>query len=1050
MATLDSRERNRPRPQLPTSGSRGPVDICPEPASHGRRVATIGPVIRPEDDLFARYCERRDPDALGEVFDHTARPLLAVASHLCGRADAAEDLVQQTFLTAIEAATTFTPGRPVFPWLVGILTNHARQHLKKRARTIDPARLPETPAADPAVAAARTESTRAVREAVADLGEPYLPVLTLHLQHGLDAHEIAAALGRPAGTVRTQLVRGLARLRQALPAGLAVGAMAMATSAGSLLAMRKLVVTHATRTAWPTVAAGVAGGMLMTKSWWLGLAAAVMVALSWWAWHATPDAVATALEPGEAASLTTASVPQPRAGGATARPSQPAAHGQARAPVPDVARTGRLRVSVRGPLFTRVNAFESVASSGSGGPLGGVGIVVRDAEQNVLAAGSTDLTGAVLLEGVPVGRCRVQCRLGFGRDDLAEVEITADSETTHEFFVGMSGRVTGRVVDADGAPVADADVWLGSALDQGRPPDECLRRAGRSDANGGFDVLFANHEDRVAAGKPGYAMSASVPTSASTGAARLILRRASGTVRGLVTDLADRPLAAACVGLEAMTPNALGRVAWTDAAGRFTFADVAPGPQLCVAVAAAHRSNRDRVQVAVDGLVDVRLRLAPTVALTGTITDPQRRPVPDAWVTVETDGESGRQNARTDAAGRYAFAAVSATRLTVVVARAQGRATARATIDAVAGMPAACDLVLPDRPGIRGRVVDVGGRPIAGIEIATGTTDRRSTSSDHEGAFALPDLGAGRHALEIAVPRGGPVTRTVDAGTEDLVVTLPIDTTARARVRGRIAGANGEGLAGTLICSRDLPWQEISLGADGRFDLGELPLGEYELFAECADHCAFRHRFTADTAGELDLGDLRATPAGRLRVRVFHPDGRLWTGSPPEPLVSRDGHRLQRDADYRCSRDGEAFLFEGLAAGQIALAAPDHDGLATLPADVHVRAGATQEVALPTAVGWPRTLRFQAPFGSHTSSLTLDLLRDGEVILRAAQAERGMFLAGFTFGRSLPPGQYEVRARADTGQEFAAHFAVRDADAAATVDVPAVNAQETRPRSPRR
>jgi RNA polymerase sigma-70 factor (ECF subfamily) len=66
---------------------------------------------------------------------------------------------------------------------------------------------------DPAAQALLAERGEAVREAVAALPEPYREVITLRFFGDLTPAAIAAAMGRPEGTVRAQLHRGLARLR---------------------------------------------------------------------------------------------------------------------------------------------------------------------------------------------------------------------------------------------------------------------------------------------------------------------------------------------------------------------------------------------------------------------------------------------------------------------------------------------------------------------------------------------------------------------------------------------------------------------------------------------------------------------------------------------------------------------------------------------------------------------------------------------------------------------------------------------------------------------
>ena len=68
------------------------------------------------EQLFDRYRRRGETAALAEVFDRTAAEVLRVAMHLVGDMHAAEDLVQTTFLAAIEHARRFDARRPDATW----------------------------------------------------------------------------------------------------------------------------------------------------------------------------------------------------------------------------------------------------------------------------------------------------------------------------------------------------------------------------------------------------------------------------------------------------------------------------------------------------------------------------------------------------------------------------------------------------------------------------------------------------------------------------------------------------------------------------------------------------------------------------------------------------------------------------------------------------------------------------------------------------------------------------------------------------------------------
>jgi len=66
------------------------------------------------------------------------------------------------------------------------------------------------------VTALRAERATEVRAAVARLDEPYREVVALRFFGDLSLDEIAVQTGRPLGTVKTHLRRGLIRLRSSV------------------------------------------------------------------------------------------------------------------------------------------------------------------------------------------------------------------------------------------------------------------------------------------------------------------------------------------------------------------------------------------------------------------------------------------------------------------------------------------------------------------------------------------------------------------------------------------------------------------------------------------------------------------------------------------------------------------------------------------------------------------------------------------------------------------------------------------------------------------
>jgi DNA-directed RNA polymerase specialized sigma24 family protein len=119
------------------------------------------------DRAFKRYRQTGDPAWMAQVFDATAGELMRLGWHLTGDRHLAEDLVQATFLVAMEDAEAFTDERRIMPWLCGILANRARQ-LRRQARgrarhTIEP----RTDVVDPVSEAATQELQAEVSQSTA-------------------------------------------------------------------------------------------------------------------------------------------------------------------------------------------------------------------------------------------------------------------------------------------------------------------------------------------------------------------------------------------------------------------------------------------------------------------------------------------------------------------------------------------------------------------------------------------------------------------------------------------------------------------------------------------------------------------------------------------------------------------------------------------------------------------------------------------------------------------------------------------------------------------
>lgn len=192
---------------------------------------------------FERFRREGDAGALAGVFDEVAPDLLRLARHIARRGDA-DDLVQSTFLLAIEKRESFEASRALRPWLTGILIRQAASARRRAAREVDPARLRERTSADPHDLAEAREISDAVAAALAQLSEADREVLTPLLLDGSRATEIARVLDRRPEAIHMRVHRGLARLRRLLPVGFVFALTPLARPAG-LVRIRAAVLHHA-------------------------------------------------------------------------------------------------------------------------------------------------------------------------------------------------------------------------------------------------------------------------------------------------------------------------------------------------------------------------------------------------------------------------------------------------------------------------------------------------------------------------------------------------------------------------------------------------------------------------------------------------------------------------------------------------------------------------------------------------------------------------------------------------------------------------------------
>jgi len=165
-----------------------------------------------EADLIAG-CRAGRRDAFEALVSAHHGRLHRIATGMAGP-DAAADLVQETFLSAVESFPRFRGDAQLSTWLISILRNRFSLHLRGRKKW-KLAPLPEDGARLPAPEPPAVQrDLQDVLSRVQELPEELRTTLVLFHVDGMSYAEIARAMDCPIGTVRSRLFEARERLRK--------------------------------------------------------------------------------------------------------------------------------------------------------------------------------------------------------------------------------------------------------------------------------------------------------------------------------------------------------------------------------------------------------------------------------------------------------------------------------------------------------------------------------------------------------------------------------------------------------------------------------------------------------------------------------------------------------------------------------------------------------------------------------------------------------------------------------------------------------------------
>jgi len=157
-------------------------------------------------ELWERIC-RRDEDAFDAFYRDQGPRLRAFLRQILGNAQAAEDVMQETFTQIWRRPNGFAPERATLrAYLFGAGRKRAAEWWRKEgSRSADVGTEPTS---------CKTEASSLVGDAFARLPEDQRTLLWLREVEGHSYAELAEILGTPVGTVRSRLFAAREELRK--------------------------------------------------------------------------------------------------------------------------------------------------------------------------------------------------------------------------------------------------------------------------------------------------------------------------------------------------------------------------------------------------------------------------------------------------------------------------------------------------------------------------------------------------------------------------------------------------------------------------------------------------------------------------------------------------------------------------------------------------------------------------------------------------------------------------------------------------------------------
>jgi RNA polymerase sigma-70 factor (ECF subfamily) len=713
------------------------------------------------------------PISAGELLEHQAWVRL-LARSLLRDEHAAEDAAQDAFRSALErppAQRTNLRG-----WLGAVVRNAAlqikRSEAARTARERRAARGESLPSTAELVEQA--ELLRELAGHVVELAEPYRSVLMLRYFSGLAPREIARKRGVPLNTVRSQLARALARLRERMDERHGGDRSAWA---GMLLPMA--AQGPASLAGWIEVATMSLQAKLATAA----AAAALIGALAWWPLRSAGD------------GRTIAGAPAPLAAPVPQSAAEPAPGTNVEAPA--VTREAVAAPRKEGPGLL---LYGSLTDS-QGGRVAGGRLYFED-EQGEIRTAEIATPGSYSIVGLQPGAWKLHLRCDGYCAQEQDLDLPAGVDTVRrDFVLERAESLYVRFAGPDGERLDHEKLALTAVATLDPPPRQLAGVQGRDASEHGVGWFRIRHRLEPLPDLPeGFAgrldLAAPVPLYVSAVLRNVVLEtRIVGAGEGRIEFVIEpERLTASLASLRLRVVDAFtgvplgGKVDLRDSQGigggtpidddgSVTFEKRLPGLLELDFRVAGYESLKRRVRVEPGEAKDLgTVALSPAVTIRGKVLNRENKPVVGSiehvsLVHLKVPQDVGTRFSRMlDHQGAFEIDDVALGEVLLIVHPKEGALTPRVIDTRSAQLE---DLVITVEPGVRARFRLA--RPSAERrQITLATTDGTPFWTRTLADFWIGEvrLGAGRYQLWIGTDERVERVETLEVGAEPVKIAI--------------------------------------------------------------------------------------------------------------------------------------------------------------------------------------------------------------------------------------------------------------------------------------